>query len=70
MVCQAVGEEVTATKAKQLLRFKYEEQLLKTVCVEVWQGKLHIARWNDDSVSTENGFSWLSKDFMSIRRTG
>ena len=33
MVCQAVGEEVTATKAKQLLRFKYEEQLLKTVCV-------------------------------------
>ena len=70
MVCQAVGEEVTATKAKQLLRFKYEEPVLKTVCVEVWQGKLRMARWNDDSVSTENGFSWLSKDFMPISRTG
>ena len=30
-VCEAVGEEVTVTKAKQLLRSKHEEQLLKTV---------------------------------------
>ena len=58
-VCEVVGKEVTATKAKQLLRSKYEEQLLKTVCDEAWQGKLHTARWNDDSVSTKNCFSWL-----------
>ena len=60
-VCEAVGEEVTATKAKQLLRLRYKEQLLKTVCDEAWQGKLHTARWNDDSVSTKNCFSWLSE---------
>ena len=60
-VCEAVGWEVTATKAKQLLRSKYEEQLLKTVCDEAWQGKLHTARWNDDSVSTKNCVSCLSE---------
>ena len=54
-VCEAVGEG-TATKAKQLLRSKYEEQLLKTVRDEAWQGKLRTARWNDASVSTENRF--------------
>ena len=58
-VCEVVGKEVIATKAKQLLRSKYEEQLLKTVCDEAWQENLHTARWNDDSVSTENCFSWL-----------
>lgn len=30
-VCEAAGEEETATEAKQLLRSKYEELLLKTV---------------------------------------
>ena len=50
-----------ATKAKQLLRSKYEEQLLKTVRDEAWQGKLHTARCNDDSMSTKNCFSWLSE---------
>lgn len=42
-LCEAAGEEVTATKAKQLLRSKYEEQLLKIVRDESWQGKLHTA---------------------------
>ena len=60
-VCEAVVEEVTGTKAKQLLRSKHEEQLLKTGCDEAWQGKLHTARWNDDSVSSKNCFSWLSE---------
>ena len=60
-VCEAAGEEVIATHAKQLLRSKYEEQLLKTVRDEAWQGKLHTARWNDDSMSTKNCFSWLSE---------
>ena len=50
---------MTATKAKQLLGSKYEEKLLKTVRDEVWQGKLHTARWNEDSFSTKNCFSWL-----------
>ena len=58
-VCEATGEEVIATKSKQLLRSKYEEQLLKTVRDEAWQGKLHTVRWNDDSMSTKNCFSWL-----------
>ena len=52
-VCEVDGEEVTATKAKQLLRSKYEEQLLKTVRDEAWQGKVHTARWNDNSMSTK-----------------
>ena len=51
-VCEAAGVEVIATKAKQLLRSKYEEQLLKTVRDEAWQGKLHTARWNDDRTAS------------------
>ena len=59
-LCEAAGQEVTATKAKQLLRSKYEEQLLKIVRDEAGQGKLPTARWNDDSVGTKNCSSWLS----------
>ena len=46
---------------KQLLRLKYEEQLLKTVRDEARQGKLYTAGWNDDNTSTKNCFSWLSE---------
>ena len=48
---------MTTTKAKQLLRSKHEEQLLKAVREEAWQGKLRTARWNDASVSTKDCFS-------------
>ena len=54
VVCKADGEEVTETKAKELLRLKYEEQLVKALRDEAWQGTLHTLKWNDDSMSTKN----------------
>ena len=63
-LCKDDEEEISATKAKGLLKSKVEEQLLKTVREEAWQGKLHTARWDDDTLHTKYCFAWL-KDWTA-----